>query len=636
MHDLTYVRAPRDGGRGHPGVRAAGARVPLARGAHVLTPIAHRRRGRARRTTTCPQDAVTVTPLGVDDAWFDAPPLRRRRGCRSAACPTQYLVFVGSLDPRKNLPRLLAAHDRATACRPVAPGPGARRPRRTRDRPGRGRTRRPPHGVALRRGPAARSSAGASGARAAVARRGLRPARARGCSPRACPCSPPTSPCCTRSPGRDTVFAPPTDVDALSGALAACWRRPGARPTRTTPAGPGPGSSRGSACAAATLARLRHGAGRDRRPRGRRRHRRHGHLRRGRAGAGVPRRSAAPGPRRRDDVRGRRRQRVPRRHRRARRRSSPGGPRCVAHAGQPGFAGGNNLALAGGHGRGTRCPAQQRRRRRSPTSSPPWCGPWTRRPATSPRWRRPCCWPQRFRAAAPGRRPGGRVVRARRVLGGGPRRARSGWSTRPATRCAPTASASTAAGSRTPRGTTPPRDVFGFSGAAAILRTRRCATSGSSTSASSCTTRTPTCRGGCAWRGTASSTAPRAVVSHVHAASSSRGQRRSSGSTTRATGSRCVTKNASRGGSRCGASCGSCVHDRVGGAASAAAVAAGPHPAARVRSYLGDAAPPARGAAPDRPRAPSSPGARSTPCSSAPVAGTGLVPRLTSGPGRSR
>lgn len=57
------------------------------------------------------EDRVSVTPLGVDDHWFVREPperiaaLRQRHSLRE-----RYLLFVGTLQPRKNVARILAAY----------------------------------------------------------------------------------------------------------------------------------------------------------------------------------------------------------------------------------------------------------------------------------------------------------------------------------------------------------------------------------------------------------------------------------------------------------------------------------------------------------------------------------------------
>ena len=91
----------------------------LARGAHVVTPtevVA----AAVRSHYSLADDRVTAIPLGVDASWFDSrSPDDRWTAARHL--PRDYFVFVGSLDPRKNLPVLLEAHARLRATDADAP-----------------------------------------------------------------------------------------------------------------------------------------------------------------------------------------------------------------------------------------------------------------------------------------------------------------------------------------------------------------------------------------------------------------------------------------------------------------------------------------------------------------------------------
>ncbi|CAO5148007.1 Glycosyltransferase [Frankia sp. AiPs1] len=118
VHDLSYLRTPDT-------VTAASARytelVPrgLRRAAAVLTPsqaVADEVIAAYRLDPAL----VTPTPLGVDEAWFATsapdPAWRREHGL-----PERYLLFVGSVEPRKNLPVLLEAVRRLHAADRDAP-----------------------------------------------------------------------------------------------------------------------------------------------------------------------------------------------------------------------------------------------------------------------------------------------------------------------------------------------------------------------------------------------------------------------------------------------------------------------------------------------------------------------------------
>ena len=106
VHDLSYLHHPET-------VSSASARyrslVPrsLARASVVVTPS--NATADALREAYDVKPPVLVTPLGVDPAWATATPpddtLRRQLGL-----PSSYLLFVGTLEPRKDLATLLAAH----------------------------------------------------------------------------------------------------------------------------------------------------------------------------------------------------------------------------------------------------------------------------------------------------------------------------------------------------------------------------------------------------------------------------------------------------------------------------------------------------------------------------------------------
>ncbi|MCC2310079.1 glycosyltransferase family 4 protein [Cellulomonas chengniuliangii] len=118
IHDLTYVL--------HRSTVSSASvlyqeLVPraLARGAHVVTP-SHAVAAEVAAFYDLDTSRVTATPLGVELDWFDATPASPA-WLSTHGLPTDYLVFVGSLDPRKNLPTLLAAHSQLRAEHPDTP-----------------------------------------------------------------------------------------------------------------------------------------------------------------------------------------------------------------------------------------------------------------------------------------------------------------------------------------------------------------------------------------------------------------------------------------------------------------------------------------------------------------------------------
>ena len=118
VHDLTYLRYPEL-------VAAASARfrdlVPraLGRGATVCTPTAAVG-AEVADAYRLPPERLVVTPLGVGPAWRAAAPADAA-WLAANGLPERYLLFVGSREPRKNLPTLLAAYRELLADAPGHP-----------------------------------------------------------------------------------------------------------------------------------------------------------------------------------------------------------------------------------------------------------------------------------------------------------------------------------------------------------------------------------------------------------------------------------------------------------------------------------------------------------------------------------
>ncbi|MGH3624526.1 MAG: glycosyltransferase family 4 protein, partial [Sciscionella sp.] len=122
VHDLDFLNAPEE-------LPASDARLPelvrrsADRAAVVCTPSMAVADEVAERLGV-PEDRIQVTPLGVDAAWFAArepgAALRARLGL-----PAQYLLFVGTVGPRKGVDTLLHAHSAHPELPPlVFAGPG--------------------------------------------------------------------------------------------------------------------------------------------------------------------------------------------------------------------------------------------------------------------------------------------------------------------------------------------------------------------------------------------------------------------------------------------------------------------------------------------------------------------------------
>jgi glycosyltransferase involved in cell wall biosynthesis len=103
IHDLSYLQFP---GTVTADVLQYRKLVPRAvrAGAVVATP-SHAVADEVRDTYGLPEERVHVTPLGVGPEWFGPQPAPRL-----SQVPGQYLLFVGTRAPRKNLATLLAAY----------------------------------------------------------------------------------------------------------------------------------------------------------------------------------------------------------------------------------------------------------------------------------------------------------------------------------------------------------------------------------------------------------------------------------------------------------------------------------------------------------------------------------------------
>lgn len=105
VHDLAFLRHPTT-------VSTASARyrdlVPrsVARARVVVTPS--EAVARQVEEAFAPQVPVVAVKHGVDPRWASARP--DHETARALGLPAEYVLFVGTLEPRKDLPTLLAAH----------------------------------------------------------------------------------------------------------------------------------------------------------------------------------------------------------------------------------------------------------------------------------------------------------------------------------------------------------------------------------------------------------------------------------------------------------------------------------------------------------------------------------------------
>jgi glycosyltransferase involved in cell wall biosynthesis len=105
VHDLAYLHLPETVDTASLAYRDL---VPAAisRGATVCA-VSRTMATAISEAYRIPTERVVVTPLGVDESWYAAFPLPASAGL---ALPSDYVVAVGTLEPRKNLRVLLDAY----------------------------------------------------------------------------------------------------------------------------------------------------------------------------------------------------------------------------------------------------------------------------------------------------------------------------------------------------------------------------------------------------------------------------------------------------------------------------------------------------------------------------------------------
>ena len=116
VHDLAYLHLPEAVDAASLAYREL---VPaaLSRGATVCA-VSETMRGAIVEAYALPAERVYVTPLGVDESWYAA---RRLEASDRLALPKEFVVAVGTLEPRKNLRVLLDAYRLASARRADVP-----------------------------------------------------------------------------------------------------------------------------------------------------------------------------------------------------------------------------------------------------------------------------------------------------------------------------------------------------------------------------------------------------------------------------------------------------------------------------------------------------------------------------------
>jgi glycosyltransferase involved in cell wall biosynthesis len=110
FHDMTFFLFP------HLHTRSKRVFFPQAirtsaKKADALLAVSESTRQDAIRLLDIPPDRITTTPLGVDPAFCPTPdPIRLENVRRKYHLPEKFILYVGLIEPRKNLPLLIRAY----------------------------------------------------------------------------------------------------------------------------------------------------------------------------------------------------------------------------------------------------------------------------------------------------------------------------------------------------------------------------------------------------------------------------------------------------------------------------------------------------------------------------------------------
>lgn len=111
VHDLAFLRTPETLPRVKRAYLAALCRASVARAAHVIA-VSTQTADDLCALFGTPAHKITVVPNGVAPEFAPCSPEEAARFRAAHALPARYLLFVGTLEPRKNLGTLVRAYAR--------------------------------------------------------------------------------------------------------------------------------------------------------------------------------------------------------------------------------------------------------------------------------------------------------------------------------------------------------------------------------------------------------------------------------------------------------------------------------------------------------------------------------------------
>lgn len=110
IHDLTFFRNPEWFSRNRALYYQAAVAHTAPRAARVIADSTATKQD-ITQYLRYPEDRIDVIPLGVDSQFRPAPEEEQKRVMEKYQLPGDFLLFAGTIEPRKNLPRLIEAFE---------------------------------------------------------------------------------------------------------------------------------------------------------------------------------------------------------------------------------------------------------------------------------------------------------------------------------------------------------------------------------------------------------------------------------------------------------------------------------------------------------------------------------------------
>ena len=120
IHDLNFLHYPQFQTPDSLRYYAGNIRAAVAQADHILADSNATKADICTLLNVVPEH-ITVHPLGVDPVFRPLPPEAIASGRLRLNLPMDYILFVGTFEPRKNLPGLLKAYSALIAPMPDAP-----------------------------------------------------------------------------------------------------------------------------------------------------------------------------------------------------------------------------------------------------------------------------------------------------------------------------------------------------------------------------------------------------------------------------------------------------------------------------------------------------------------------------------